>query len=663
MASKSDNATPSENPENGESETGSTETMGFQAEVGRLLDIVANALYSEREIFLRELISNAADACDKLRYLAIETPALSEGDSDYAITLDVDRDAGTLTVSDNGIGMNRDELIGNLGTIARSGSSAFVDNLTGDQKKDVSLIGQFGVGFYSAYMVSDLVSVESQRAGEEGAWRWTSDGRGEFTVQPVEKDGRGTAITMHLKEDAKEFLKDFALEKVVKTYSDHIPFPIRLVNEPSTAEEGADDADTEAQEDAEETRQLNTGGALWTRSKSEIEDQQYTEFYRHTAHAFDEPWMTVHFKAEGMIEYAGLLFVPSERPFDLFNPERLSKVKLYVKRVFITEECDELLPSWLRFLRGVVDSEDLPLNISREMLQNNPVLSKIRSGVVKRVLGDLVKKAEDDKEGYEKFWETFGLVLKEGLYESGGDQEQILKLARFRSTTQDGLTSLADYISRMKDGQTAIYYISGEDKDALAKSPQLEGFAAKGVEVLYMTDPVDEFWIPSVGGFEEKSFKSVTRAGADLSDIKKEGDEEKDADKTEEEKAESSVDSLVIALKLALGDQVKDVRASDRLTASAVCLVADEAAMDLHLERLLKQHKQLEQTSPRILEINPDHALIKALNAKAGDDGTGDIGEAGSLLLDQARILEGETLPDPSAFARRLADVMAKAFG
>lgn len=643
------------------SETASSaETMGFQAEVGRLLDIVANALYSEREIFLRELISNAADACDKLRYLAIESPNLSEGDSDYAVTLNVDRDAGTLTISDNGVGMDRDELIGNLGTIARSGSSAFVDNLTGDKKKDVSLIGQFGVGFYSAYMVADSVSVVSRRAGDAEAWRWTSDGRGEFTIEPAERTNRGTDITLHLKDDAKEFLEDFKLEKVVKTYSDHIPFPIRLVNEPG--EDAAKDVDEDGAV-TDETRQLNTGGALWTRPKSEIEDQQYTEFYHHVAHAFDNPWMTVHFKAEGMIEYAGLLFIPTERPFDLFNPERLSKVKLYVKRVFITDECDELLPSWLRFLRGIVDSEDLPLNISREMLQNNPVLSKIRSGVVKRVLGDLAKKAENDTEGYEKFWDTFGLVLKEGLYESSADRDAILKLTRFRSTTQDGLTSLDDYVARMKEGQTAIYYISGEDREALAKSPQLEGFAAKGVEVLYMTDPVDEFWIPAVGEFDGKSFKSVTRAGADLSAIKKTEKDTDDKEDASEEKAESSVDQLVVALKLALGDQIKDVRASDRLTSSAVCLVADETAMDLHLERLLKQHKQLEETSPRILEVNPDHPLIKALNDKAGADGTGDIGEAGALLLDQARILEGETLPDPTAFARRMADVMAKAFG
>lgn len=621
------------------------ETMGFQAEVGRLLDIVANALYSEREIFLRELISNAADACDKLRYLAIEKPELAEGAGDYKITLSVDAEAKTLTIADNGTGMTRDELIGNLGTIARSGTAAFVDNLTGDSKKDVSLIGQFGVGFYSGYMVSTEMAVVSKRAGEAEAWRWTSDGRTGFTVEPAEKETRGTAITMSLKEDALEYLETETLRRIVKTYSDHIPFPIEL--------DGAG-------EDGEADR-LNEASALWTRPKSEIEDQQYKEFYHHVSHAFDDPWMTLHFKAEGMIEYAGLVFIPTDRPFDLFHPDRMSKLKLYVKRVFITEECEDLLPSWLRFLRGVVDSEDLPLNVSREMLQNNPVLSKIRSGLVKRVLTELEKKAAQDAESYAEFWDRFGLVMKEGLYEGTADKDALLKLCRFKSSKRDGVISLADYVAEMKDGQEAIYYISGEDIDTLKKSPQLEGFEAKGVEVLLMADPVDEFWLPMIGEFDGKPFKSVTRGGADLSKIKSDDTEEAE-DKTEE--AESSIDGLVIALKLALGEEVKDIRASDRLTSSAVCLVADENAMDMHLERLLKQHNRLDGTGqPRILEVNPKHALIQALNTKAGKDGTGDLGAAPSLLLDQARILEGETLPDPAEFAKKLADVMAKAFG
>ncbi|MEQ8604876.1 MAG: molecular chaperone HtpG [Marivibrio sp.] len=629
-----------------------SQTMGFQAEVGRLLDIVANALYSEREIFLRELISNAADACDKLRYLAIETPSLAEGDGEFAIAVRVDKAARTLTIADNGVGMDRADLVENLGTIARSGTSAFVDRLTGDKKKDVSLIGQFGVGFYSAFMVADEVSVTTRKAGEAEAWRWVSDGKSQFTIEPAEKAARGAEITLHLKEDADEFLERARLERVIKTYSDHIPFPIKLA-----------EAEAEAGEEPPEAEQVNSASALWTRPKSEIDEQTYAEFYKHVSHSFDAPWMTLHFRAEGVIEYTGLIFVPTERPFDLFHPDRMSKVKLYVKRVFITDECDELLPSWLRFLRGVIDSEDLPLNISREMLQNNPVVAKIRAGLVKRVVGELAKKAEQAPEEYAKFWENFGLVLKEGLYESAADRESLFKLCRFTSTKADGLVSLEDYVGRMKEGQTAIYYIAGEDAEKLKKSPQLEGFEKKGVEVLLMTDPVDEFWIPAVGDYQGRAFKSVTRGGADLAEIKAEESAEDKQEDAKNAEAESAVDGLVVALKLSLGEAVKDVRVSDRLTSSPVCLVADDSGLDIHLERMLRQHKQLDQASPRILEINPDHALVKALSAKAGADGKGDIGEAAQLLYDQALIVEGEQPADPAAFARRLSEVMAKAIG
>lgn len=629
--------------------SGNTETMGFQAEVGRLLDIVAHSLYSEREIFLRELISNGADACDRLRYQAISNPDLTDGDAEFALELTVDAAAKTLTIADNGSGMSRDELIGNLGTIARSGSSAFVNELSGDDKKDVNLIGQFGVGFYSAFMVADKVTVNSRKAGESESWRWISNGQGSFDIEPGDREARGTAITLHMREDAGEFLEEMRLRHIVKTYSNHIPFPIRLTLVKETKEGDEEDA-APAQE------QLNDASALWTKPKSQVTEEQHKEFYHHVAHAFDDPWMTLHFKVEGVIEYGGLIYVPTQRPMDLFQPERMSKLKLYVKRVFITDECEDLIPQYLRFLRGVVDSEDLPLNVSREMLQNNPVLTKIRAGLTKRVLSELATKAEKEPDAYEAFWESFGMVLKEGIYEATADREQLLKLARFKSTTQDGLVSMADYISRMKEGQEAIYYITGENAAAAAKSPQLEGFAAKGIEVLFMTDPVDEFWLPAVGEFEEKSFKSVTRGGADLSDIKASPDEE---DKEEEKKeTPAELDKLLAAVKEALGDQVADVRASDRLTSSAVCLVADENGMDMHLERLLQQHKQLQQASPRILEVNPGHDLITTLvkQAEAGAD----LNDAAHLLLDQARILEGEALPDPTAFASRMASVMAK---
>lgn len=634
-----------------ETKTSAKETMNFQAEVGRLLDIVAHSLYSEREIFLRELISNAADACDRLRYNAIAKPELIDGDSNFALELSADKEAKTLTLTDNGSGMSRDELIGNLGTIARSGTSAFMDKLSGDDKKDTNLIGQFGVGFYSAYMVSDHVEVDSMGAGTSEAWKWVSDGRGEFTVEPGERTTRGTTITMHLKDDAHEFLEDARIQHIVKTYSDHISFPIKMQMEVKGEDETT----------ALEETQLNEGSALWVRNKSDIDETQYKEFYHHAAHAFDDPWATMHFRVEGVIEYTGLVYIPTMRPMDLFHPERMSKLKLYVKRVFITDDCEDLLPKYLRFLRGVIDSEDLPLNVSREMLQNNPVLTKIRNGLTKRVLGDLTKRAENEPSEYNAFWENFGMVMKEGIYEATGERDQLLKLARFNSTNGEELVSLDAYIERMKDGQDTIYYISGEDRKALSKSPQLEGFKAKGVEVLYMTDPVDEFWLPMVPEFEGKAFKSVTRGGADLSDIK--ADEKADDAKPDEDKApEGDLDSLIAAIKLSLGETVADVRVSDRLTSSAVCLVAEDGAMDMHLERMLQQHQQLSQTAPRVLEINPGHTLIKALGTQAKADGAS-MDDAAHLLMDQARILEGETLPDPTAFAERLSSVMAKSFG
>ena len=619
------------------------ETLTFQAEVSRLLEIVANALYSEKEIFIRELVSNAADACDRLRYAAITQPELVEGDADYGIALSTDKDARTLTFSDNGIGMSRDELIENLGTIARSGSSAFVEQLSGDAKSDVSLIGQFGVGFYSSFMVADKVVVVSRRAGEDQAWQWTSDGKGAFTVAEAEKDGRGTTITVHLKEDEADYAEPHRVQHVVKTYSDHIAFPI-------TVSDGGEEGDPET---------VNTASALWTRSRNDITEEQYTEFFHHVSHMMGEPWATLHFRAEGMIEYTGLLYIPSSRPFDLYNQDRTSKVRLYVKRVFITEDCEELLPRWLRFLRGVIDSEDLPLNISREMLQNNAVLSKIRAGITTRVIKELESKAEKDAAAYAEFWENFGGVLKEGLYEPGGDKEALLGLTRFKSTHGDGIVSLADYVGRMKEGQKAIYYITGGDGDALSRSPQLEGFRSRGIEVLMLTDPVDEFWVPMVGTYEEKPFKSATQGGADFDEIKS---DESD-DKAEEDKADDTpredIDRLIAAMKLALGEDVKDVRISDRLTESAVCLVADEGDIDMNLERMLKAHQQVETRAPRILEVNSGHALIKELAEKAKNgDGTTD--DAAHLLLDQARILEGEPLPDPATFAQRMSAVMAK---
>ncbi|HEY9550198.1 MAG TPA: molecular chaperone HtpG, partial [Kiloniellaceae bacterium] len=458
------------------------EQLNFQAEVSRLLDIVAHSLYSEKEIFLRELISNAADACDRLRHAALTQSGLLGDDSSFHIRLKTDPAARTLVVSDNGIGMNRQELIDNLGTIARSGTAAFVQQL--ENKQDgANLIGQFGVGFYSAFMVAERVEVSTRRAGESEGWKWSSDGRGAFTIAPDgEAPARGTRIVLHLREGEEEYLDPSRIRRIVATYSDHVAVPVVL----------------ESKKEDEPDETLNAASALWTRPKSEITDEQYKEFYHHVGHAFDDPWLRLHFKAEGVMEYTCLLFVPSQKPFDLFHPDRKPGVRLYVKRVFITEDCAELLPPYLRFLRGIVDTEDLPLNVSRELLQNNPRLARIRGAVCKKVLGELKQKAEQAPEEYAHFWETFGPVLKEGLYEDGQQRETLLELARFRSTKRDGWISLADYIAAMQPGQEAIYTISGDDPASLAKSPQLEGFAAKGVEVLLMSDAVDDFWLSMV---------------------------------------------------------------------------------------------------------------------------------------------------------------------
>ena len=614
------------------------QTMQFQAEVARLLHIVTHSLYSQKEIFLRELISNASDACDKLRFAAQTDSGLWDGDADLKVTLRIDKAARTITLADNGIGMNRDELIANLGTIARSGTGEFVAGLQGDNAKDVSLIGQFGVGFYSAFMVAEKVEVTSRRAGEAQAWHWVSDGTGSFTIGETEKPGRGTSILLHLRQGEDEFLDAERLRGIVKTYSDHIALPVVLLLE----------------DGKEET--LNAASALWSRSKSEVTEEQYKAFYHHVAHAFDDPWATLHARAEGKLDYSLLLFIPTHPPRDLFDPARKSALRLYVRRVFITDRCDELVPAWLRFLRGVVDSADLPLNVSREMLQNNPVLARIKQAITRRVLGELERKAANEAESYAGFWESFGAVLKEGIYEDAEHRQQLLKLARFRSSAQDGWVSLADYIARMKPGQSAIYTINGDSVESLKRSPQLEGFRAKGVEVLLLTDAVDDFWLASVMDFEGKPLRSVTRGGADLDAIQ---GEDKPAEDKPEAVAGATLGTLVALLKTVLDDRVRDVRESHRLTDSACCLVAGDGDMDMHLERLLRLNKQFAQETPRILEINPRHPLIKRMAARAGEAGASDaLQDAALLLLDQARIVEGEPPADPQAFAQRLARVM-----
>ena len=612
------------------------ETFSFQTEVGQLLEIVASSLYSNREVFLRELVSNSSDACDKLRYAALTDASLAPA-GDLAITLEIDAKAKTLSISDNGIGMNHADLLETLGTIAKSGTGAFLEALKSEKKDAPGLIGQFGVGFYSAFMVASQVDVLTRKAGEAEAWHWSSDGKGSFTIEPAQRETSGTTVTLHLKKDAKEFAEDARIRHIIKTYSEHISFPIKL---------------------GEET--LNAAEALWTRPAKDITEEQYTEFYRHSSHAFDTPWHVMHNKVEGTLNHTSLLFVPTVQPFDLFDAERKSHVKLYVNRVFISETTKDLVPAYLRFLRGIVDSQDLSLNVSREMLQTDPKLAKIKTQVTKKVLSELKKKATKAPEDYAKFWANFGAVLKEGLVEDPNLRDRILEVCRFASTGADALTSLSDYVSRMKEGQEAIFYITGEDAAKLAQSPHLEGFKAKGVEVLLLSDHVDEFWLQHITEFDGKPFKSITRGAADLDQIKT------DEDKAEEDKSEDAdLAALIAAIKLELGETVKDVRPSKRLTDSPVCLIADEGDMDVNLERLLKRHGQLEHGMPRVLELNPTHIIITTLAERAKAENAGDDGllkDAAHLLLDQARIVEGESPTDPSDFARRLGTIMSRAF-
>ncbi len=618
------------------------EKMEFQAEVSKVLGLVINSLYSNKEIFLRELISNASDACDKLRYLSLTDQQLAKGLAEFSINITTVKKDRTITIADNGIGMNNADLVENLGTVARSGTTAFLESLSGDEKKDSALIGQFGVGFYASFSVAEKVEVLTRKAGEKQAWLWTSDGKSSYSIAEAERNDPGTSVTVYLKKEDKDYIEEARIRNIVRTYSDHISIPIMLAGK---------EGDT----------QINTGSAIWTRQKKDITDEQYKEFYHHVANVYDEPWLTLHNRAEGKIEYTNLMFIPSSKPYDLMNPDRKNRLQLYVKRVFITDDCDDLMPAYLRFVRGIVDSEDLPLNVSREMLQHNVVVKRIRSALIRRVFNELKKKAEKDPEEFSKFWANFGAVLKEGLYEDHENRDKILEIVRFNSTASDKLISLAEYVERMKKGQTEIYYISGEGLDLVKASPQLEGFKARGIEVLLMTDPVDEFWLPMVGQFDEKPFTSATSGSVDLSKIKNVKDKKENDDKNEAKKADdASVAKLILALKESLGETVKDVCSSDRLTDSAVCLVAGEGDMDLHLERMLKMQGQMEvPTAARVLEINPAHPLIikmsEVVNKPAKKTALNDMA---LLLFDQARIIEGEPVSDPAAFSQRLNSIL-----
>lgn len=617
-----------------------THTQPFQAEVSELLHLMVHSVYSETDIFLRELVSNASDACDKLRYEAIASPALlGEGDA-LKIRIIPNKTAGTLTIADNGIGMERQELIDHLGTIARSGTKAFVSKLK-EAKDGLGLIGQFGVGFYSAFMVAEKIVVVSRRAGESDVWTWTSSGGSGFEIarandEEAARVARGTEIVLHLKDDAKKYLEAFEIERIVGAYSDNILFPIELV-----PEEG-------------EPRQINSASALWQRSKSELSTEDYKKSYQQIASAFDDPAMTLHYRAEGRYSYAVLLFAPSTKPFDLFEPNRKGRVKLYVRRVFITDDAD-LLPGYLRFIRGVVDSEDLPLNISREMLQNNPQLAQIRKAVATRVVNELEILAEKDAENFAKIWDAFGAVLKEGIYEDFERREKLLALSSFTTTTGEK-RALKDVVADFKPNQTEIYYLVGDSIERLKSSPRLEAATARGIEVLLLSDPVDAFWTSMPTEFEGKPLKSLSQGDLNLDLIPRV--DEKDETKKDEPEADEA--ATIAVIKAALGERVSDVKASTRLTSSASCLVADSQGPSRELERILAQQNRGMRTKP-ILEINLRHPMVTAITrAQAGSKRVDDLS---LLLLEQAQILDGELPEDPAAFAARLNRLVLQGLG
>ncbi len=626
------------------------ETLGFQTEVKHLLNLMIHSLYSNKEIFLRELISNASDAADKLRFEALTDSGLYGEDGELNIRVEFDKDARTITVSDNGIGMTREEVIDHIGTIAKSGTRQFLESLTGDQAKDAHLIGQFGVGFYSAFIVADKVTLSTLKAGLESshAVRWESKGEGDYTLETVDKSSRGTEIVLHLKKDEDEFLDGFRLRNIIHTYSDHITLPIIMKSESTGSEDDEDKKEKKEPED--ET--VNQASALWARAKSDISDEEYNEFYKHIAHDFEEPLARSHNRVEGKYEYTSLLYVPQRAPFDLWDREKRHGIKLYVKRIFIMDDAENIMPNYLRFVRGIIDSDDLPLNVSREILQRNKVVDSIKAASVKKVLGLLESMAKDNKEQYAKFWTEFGRVMKEGPGEDFGNKEKIAGLLRFSSTHADSDVqdvSLDDYISRMKPEQEVIYYITADSFAAAKNSPHLEIFRKKGIEVLLLHERVDEWLVNSLQDYKEKKIESVTKGALDLGKL------EDSEEKEEQEKVAKTYEKMISQVKESLGDKVKDVRITHRLTGSPACLVSDAHDMNANLERILKQAGQDVPTSKPILELNPEHPLVKQLNKETDDERFNDMT---FILFDQALLSEGGQLDDPATFVKRLNELL-----
>tara|TARA_B110000003_G_scaffold191967_1_gene190749 strand:+ start:2677 stop:4566 length:1890 start_codon:yes stop_codon:yes gene_type:complete len=622
----------------------------FEADTGKILDIVINSLYSEREIFLRELVSNSSDALDKRKYLGLTDKKINNSSDASEIKIEVNNKEKTLTISDNGIGMSEEDLKSSLGTIARSGTKAFLEQVatnTKDKKSDMSMIGQFGVGFYASFMVADSVIVISKKAGDEQAWKWTSDGKTGFDLEKADKDTAGTSITLKLKKDAKEFLEETRLQFIVRKYSDHISYPVKLFEVDK--------------KDAEE-KTLNEASALWTRPAKDIKEEQYQEFFSHIGAGFGKPLLTMHNNTEGTISYTNLICIPSTRPFDLFNPDRKSSLKLYINRVFITDKCDALVPSYLRFIKGLVDTQDIDLNVSREMLQNNPAVAKISKSLVGKVLRELKKVSEKNADGYKDFWKEYGAVLKEGLYEDAERKETLLDLCRFSTNENDEIISLSSYLEKMPETQKDIYYISAETRSQALASPHLEGFKSKNIPILIMTDAIDQFWLPMIGSFKDKKFTSITQGQINLDELDEKNKDKKSVSKEQKEKQDKEFIDLIAQMKVVLGEQVKDIRLSSKLTDSPVCLVADDGDMDIAMEQLMAQRDTNYKGAPRILEINGDHSLIKNMKSLLSKKENNDlVSDAGTLLFEQARLLEGKMPADPAQFSKIMNQFLLKA--
>ena len=616
-----------------------TKNHSFQAEVSKLLDLVANSLYSEREIFLRELISNSADACEKLRYQSLSKKNILGEDKELRINIRVSKKKKYIEIQDNGIGMSNQELIDNLGTIARSGTSKFMEAMKDKKDSNVSAIGQFGVGFYSSYMVSDTVEVTSKSSDDEKTHLWKSNGKENYTIEEIENKKRGTIIKLNIKKDAEEFLDAFRLRSIITKYSNYIPFPILL-----------DDLDNTK----EKEEKINEGDPLWLKDKKDIKEEDYKQFYNNISFNFDEPLKTIHYNAEGVINYKALLYLPTNQPMDLFNSEKKNKIKLYVQKVFITDECDEIMPNWLRFIPGVVDSQDISLNISREMLQNNPIIEKIKKGITNKVLNEINSIAKNDDAKFLDFWKNFGAVIKEGLYEFNDHHEKILNLLRFENSLNSDSISLDSYVEKMALDQKEIYYFANTDKEYIKNSPQLESFLDKKIPVLFMTDAVDEFWLQNIGKYKEFDFKSITKGKVDLSKVGEKQSKEKSKNN---KKIDNKINDLTVLLKNELKDKISDVIVSDRLTKSPVLLVAEESGMDINMEKLMKMHNQKTPDSKKILEINADHPMIIKMSNNLNEF---DHKKISQIILDQANILDGNVLSNPSGYMESLTELFIK---